>query len=217
MARATQRKKGDRPESAVLLPDFSRELKLRASGLWPVAGVDEVGRGPLAGPVVAAAVILDPDRLPEGVRDSKALSAAARDAAFVRILRDALAVGIAFVPAAEIDAINILQASLAAMSRAVRALAQAPAFVLVDGNKLPQLPCPGEAIVKGDAKSTSIAAASIVAKVARDAAMRLLDEKHPAYGFAQNAGYPVAAHRAAIQEFGATPYHRMSFAPLRRP
>jgi ribonuclease HII len=209
MARATVKR------TAAPSPDFAREMELRAHGVWPVAGVDEVGRGPLAGPVAAAAVILDPKRLPEGLKDSKAMSAAAREAAFERILQNALAIGIAFVPASEIDRDNILRATLAAMSRAIAALALPPAFALIDGNRLPELPCPGEAVVKGDAKSVSIAAASIVAKVTRDAAMRHLDAVHPEYGFAQNAGYGVAKHLEALRRLGPTPFHRLSFAPAR--
>jgi ribonuclease HII len=204
-----------RQTAAAGRPDFTRETDLLARGLWPVAGVDEVGRGPLAGPVAAAAVVLNPARLPVGLNDSKAMSAAAREAAFERIMNEALAVAIAFVPAAEIDACNILQASLRAMSRSLAALALKPVFALIDGNKLPELACPGEAIIKGDAKSLSIAAASIVAKVARDDAMRRLGGLHPAYGFAQNAGYPTAKHLAALEKLGPTAYHRLSFKPLR--
>jgi ribonuclease HII len=197
-------------------PHFRVEKRLLKSGLWPVAGVDEVGRGPLAGPVAAAAVILDPDRLPEGVDDSKALSEKAREAAFERITGSALAIGVAFASAAEIDAMNIRQASLSAMARAVAALSILPRHVLVDGNDPPRLACPAEAIVKGDASCLSIAAASIVAKVMRDRQMRRLAELYPFYGFATNAGYATKEHRAAIALLGPTPYHRMSFAPMRK-
>jgi len=197
-------------------PHFRSEKRLLREGRWPVAGVDEVGRGPLAGPVAAAAVILDPDRLPEGVDDSKALSEKAREAAFERIAGSALAIGVAFASAAEIDAMNIRQASLAAMARAVAALSILPRHVLVDGNDPPRLACPAEAIVKGDASCLSIAAASIVAKVMRDRQMRRLAAVYPSYGFATNAGYATKEHRAAIALLGPTPYHRMSFAPLRK-
>jgi len=196
-------------------PDFRIEGRLRRQGVWPVAGVDEVGRGPLAGPVAAAAVILDPMRLPSGVDDSKALGARERDAAFEMILATAHAVSVAFVTPAEIDAMNIRRASLAAMSRAVAGLSQAPAFVLVDGRDPPTLPCPCRAIVKGDGLAMSIAAASIVAKVARDAMMRRLASVYPGYGFETNAGYAARRHLDALRRIGPTPAHRLSFAPLR--
>jgi len=179
-------------------PHFEIESGLRAGGVWPIAGVDEVGRGPLAGPVAAAAVILDPLRLPEGVDDSKALSARARETAFEAIMASALAVGVAFVPAAEIDATDIRKAALAAMSRAVAGLALPPAYALVDGRDLPALPCEGRAIVKGDTTSLSIAAAAIVAKVARDRMMRRLAALYPQYGFETNAGYGSRRHLEAL-------------------
>lgn len=197
-------------------PDFSAENESRRKKLWPVAGVDEVGRGPLAGPVCAAAVILDPDNIPDGLNDSKAMTPKAREMAFARIIESALATSFAFVTAAEIDAADIRKASLRAMERAVAGLFVPPAFVLVDGRDLPDLPCPGAAIVKGDAKSLSIAAASIVAKVARDGLMRRLAEEYPAYGFETNAGYGSPRHLAALAGLGPTPCHRMSFSPLRR-
>ena len=200
---------------AAATPDFSIEERLRLAGVWPVAGVDEVGRGPLAGPVAAAAVILDPDNLPEGVNDSKVLNAAMREAAFASIMARARAVGVAFVSAEEIDATDIRKAALTAMSRAVAALAIKPAHVLVDGRDLPVLSSPGEAIVKGDALSLSIAAASIVAKVVRDNAMKRLAALHPDFGFDTNVGYGVERHLLALSEFGPTPFHRMSFSPLR--
>jgi ribonuclease HII len=196
-------------------PDFRIEGRLYRQGVWPVAGVDEVGRGPLAGPVVAAAVILDPARLPGAVDDSKALSQKQREAAFERILQSALAVSVAFVTPAEIDAMNIRQASLAAMARAVAGLSRPPAFVLVDGSDPPRLRCPCRAIVKGDASTLSIAAASIVAKVARDAMMRRLAALYPEYGFESNVGYGAPRHLDALRESGPTPAHRLSFAPLR--
>jgi ribonuclease HII len=195
--------------------DFSRETQAISTGFWPLAGIDEVGRGPLAGPVVAAAVILDPGKVPAGLADSKALSAARREALFDKIAGTALAIGIASVTAAEIDAINIRQATLQAMTRAVAALPLAPLKVLVDGNDPPSLPCPCEAIVKGDALVASIAAASIIAKVTRDAMMARLAQLYPAYGFAGHVGYGTAVHRAAIQEHGPCPEHRYSFAPVK--
>jgi len=196
-------------------PDYQHEIDLRRRGVWPVAGVDEVGRGPLAGPVVAAAVILDPENLPAGVNDSKALSAKQRDAAFDLIMTRALAVGLASVTAAEIDTLNIRQASLAAMARAVGTLALTPAYVLVDGRDRPPLSCPSSPIIKGDSISLSIAAASIVAKVTRDGMMRQLASLYPDYGFETNAGYAAKRHLAALNAIGPTPVHRFSFAPLR--
>jgi ribonuclease HII len=195
--------------------DFRRETLAIARGLWPLAGVDEVGRGPLAGPVVAAAVILDPAAVPMGLDDSKKLSAARRAVLFDAIAEGALAVSIASVTAAEIDVLNIRQATLLAMRRAVAGLALTPAFVLVDGNDPPALPSPCEAIIGGDGLVASIAAASIVAKVARDAMMARLGERHPAYGFSSHVGYGTAAHRAAILAHGPCPEHRYSFAPVK--
>lgn len=181
-----------------------------------MAGVDEAGRGPLAGPVAAAAVILDPDDLPEGVDDSKALSADEREVLFERVVAKALAIGIGFGPPREIDRLNIRQATFAAMRRAVDALAVRPDQVLVDGNDLPaRLGPSGEAIVGGDATCLSIAAASILAKVARDRLMVRLDGVHPGYGFARHKGYATAVHIAALRERGPCPAHRMSFAPCR--
>jgi ribonuclease HII len=196
-------------------PDFRLEAQLRRQGVWPVAGVDEVGRGPLAGPVAAAAVILDPKKLPSGLDDSKALTQKQREAAFEQIMAQAFAVSVAFVTPAEIDAINIRQASLAAMVRAVAGLSLAPAYVLVDGSDPPRLSCPCRTIVKGDAIALSISAASIVAKVARDAMMRRLGALYPAYGFETNVGYAAKRHLDALREVGPSPVHRMSFSPLR--
>jgi ribonuclease HII len=196
-------------------PDFRLEARLHRQGVWPVAGVDEVGRGPLAGPVTAAAVILDPKKLPRSLDDSKALNQKQREEAFERIMAQALAVSVAFVTPAEIDAINIRQASLAAMTRAVAGLSLAPAFVLVDGSDPPRLSCPCRAIVKGDALALSISAASIVAKVARDAMMRRLGALYPAYGFETNVGYAAKRHLDALRVVGPSPVHRMSFSPLR--
>ncbi|MBI3274962.1 MAG: ribonuclease HII [Methylocystis sp.] len=196
-------------------PPFGLERRSRREGCWPVAGVDEAGRGPLAGPVAAAAVILDPARLPHGVDDSKALTATQREAAFETIVTRALAVGVAFASAGEIDGSDIRKASLLAMARAIAGLSVRPQLVLVDGRDLPDLPCPGQAIVKGDAASLSIAAASIVAKVTRDRLMRHLATLYPGYGFEANAGYATKSHLQALTALGPTPFHRMSFAPLR--
>lgn len=205
------------PQKPTTVPDFVREKRLRKRGLWPVAGIDEVGRGCLAGPVAAAAVILDPTDIPDGLNDSKCLAAPVREELYEEILTRALAVSFAFVSAAMIDRINIRQASLMAMRRALAALAVVPRFVLVDGNDLPgDLACPGEAIVSGDGLSASIAAASIVAKVARDRLMARLCAAHPAYGFGRHVGYATQEHLAAIARHGPSPYHRLSFAPLRQ-
>lgn len=204
------------PKPPRTVPDFSAEAELRQKKLWPVAGVDEVGCGPLAGPVCAAAVILDPANIPDGLNDSKAMTPKSREIAFARIVESAQAVSFAFVTAAEIDATDIRKAALKAMAQAVAGLSIAPAYALVDGRALPSLPCPGSAIVKGDARSLSIAAASIVAKVTRDGLMRRLAEEYPGYGFETNAGYGSPRHLAALAALGPTPYHRMSFAPLRR-
>ena len=194
---------------------FHRETKAIAEGLWPLAGVDEVGRGPLAGPVVAAAVVLDPQTVPEGLDDSKNLTPARRNELFALIAESALAIGVASATAAEIDAINIRQATLLAMRRAVAALALPPAFVLVDGSDPPTLACPAESVIGGDAQIASIAAASIVAKVTRDAMMARLCARYPAYGFSLHAGYGTPRHRAALQAHGPCPEHRYSFAPVK--
>ncbi|MFV0473643.1 MAG: ribonuclease HII [Pikeienuella sp.] len=192
-------------------PDYSFEQDAPAG---PVAGVDEVGRGPWAGPVVAAAVILDPARIPEGLNDSKKLSAKRREA-LMAALEDAAEIGLGAASVEEIDRLNILQASFLAMRRALAALPRAPGFALIDGNRvLPGLPCPAEAVVKGDGRSLSIAAASIAAKVTRDALMAELAKAHPEYGWERNAGYGVAAHRAALLAHGVTPHHRRSFRPI---
>ena len=180
------------------------------------AGVDEVGRGPLAGPVVAAAVILDPARPIAGLKDSKQLSERKREALAAQIRSDALAWALGRAEVEEIDAINILQASLLAMQRAVAALSLAPELVLVDGNHCPRLACPAQAIVKGDSLVPAISAASILAKVSRDREMLDLDARYPGYGLAQHKGYPSKAHLAALQTLGASPVHRRSYAPVRR-
>lgn len=194
---------------------FDVERELIAQGFGFVAGIDEVGRGPLAGPVCVAAVILDPQNLPNGLDDSKKLSAKRRRALAEEIYASALAISVAMAPAAEVDALNIRGATLTAMARAARALSLAPAFALIDGRDAPPLNCPARALVNGDAISMSIAAASIVAKVARDNLMQRLDRLYPVYGFAAHAGYGTAAHLAALKLHGPCPEHRRSFAPVR--
>ena len=179
-------------------------------------GVDEAGRGPLAGSVVAAAVILDPAQTIDGLNDSKKLSAKRRDALAVEIRRKALAWAIAEASVEEIDRLNILQASLLAMRRAVDALAIRPSQALIDGNRCPVLACPTQAIVGGDGKVASIAAASILAKTFRDAQMLELHGLYPQYGFDRHMGYPTAAHRAALEQHGVSPVHRRSYAPVAR-
>jgi ribonuclease HII len=179
-----------------------------------IAGVDEAGRGPLAGPVVAAAVILDPSRPITGLRDSKSLSPQRRASLALAIRERSLAWAIGIADVAEIDAVNILQATLRAMRRAVEALDVTPVEALVDGNVLPRLPCPARAIVKGDRDVVAISAASIIAKTARDAMLEDLDGLYPGYGFAQHKGYPTPAHLEALARLGACPAHRRSFAPV---
>lgn len=180
------------------------------------AGVDEAGRGPLAGPVVVAAVILDPTHPIAGLDDSKKLSEKKREALYPLIVERALAYCIVAVEAAEIDRLNIFQATMAGMSRAVAGLSVMPQQALVDGNKLPKdLPCPGRAIVGGDALEPAISAASILAKVTRDHLMMTLDARYPGYGFAVHKGYPTPAHLAALQRLGPCAEHRRSFAPVR--
>jgi ribonuclease HII len=179
------------------------------------AGVDEVGRGPLAGPVVTAAVILDPARIPSGLADSKALKPAAREALFEVILRDAAAVSVASASAARIDAMNIRAATLWAMGRAVAGLSLRPGLVLVDGRDVCPSDAPCRAIIGGDGLEPAISAASIVAKVLRDRLMTRLGQAYPAYGFGQHAGYGTRAHLAALAAHGPCPEHRRSFAPLK--
>ena len=181
-----------------------------------VAGVDEAGRGPLAGPVAVAAVILHPDRPVEGLGDSKALSPLRRERLAPLIRAHALAWHVEWVWPEEIDRLNILHATMAGMSRALRALDPAPVRALLDGNRLPRdLPCPCEALVKGDAREPSIMAASILAKVARDQYMRELDQRWPGYGFALHKGYPTPEHVEALRRLGPCEQHRRSFAPVR--
>jgi ribonuclease HII len=178
-----------------------------------VCGVDEAGRGPLAGPVVAAAVMLDARRVPAGLADSKKLAPARREE-LARALAICAQIGVGAASVAEIDRLNILQATLLAMRRAVAALPHPPDHALVDGNRLPDLPCPASAIVRGDERIASIAAASIVAKVVRDRLMRLLARRYPVYRWENNKGYGTADHLAALARFGASRHHRLSFAPV---
>jgi len=183
-----------------------------ASGL--IAGVDEVGRGPLAGDVVTAAVILDPTKPIVGLNDSKKLSEKKREALFDEIKEKALYYSIARASAQEIDEINILQATMLAMYRAVDGLEVTPGFVYVDGNRLPQWPYKAEAVVQGDGKIPEISAASILAKVTRDREVLVFDEQYPGYGFASHKGYPTKQHLEALSRLGATPLHRKSFKPV---
>ena len=197
------------PETPTLDPTLDIENSIPGV----IAGIDEAGRGPLAGPVVAAAVILDPATKPDGLRDSKKLSEKRREA-LAEALWDCAHVGVGMAEVEEIDRINILQATLAAMARAEAALAVAPDACLVDGNAHPPLRAPAHLIVKGDAKSYSIAAASIIAKVTRDRIMRDLAKDFPEYAWEKNKGYGAKAHREALEKFGPTPHHRKSFAPI---
>lgn len=181
-----------------------------------VCGVDEAGRGPLAGPVCAAAVILDPQRPIPGLKDSKRLSAANRIRLADEIRRHALAWSVAWASVEEIDRLNILNASLLAMQRAVEALSMPPTLVLVDGNRCPPLAVPARAIVRGDVLEPAISAASILAKTERDKEMRRLADIYPQYGFERHAGYPTPKHLAALERHGPCPVHRLSFGPVRR-
>ena len=187
--------------------------------IW-ICGVDEAGRGPLVGAVVAGAVVLDPENPIEGLKDSKKLTAARREYLYEQIIQKAKAWGIGEASPAEIDDINILQATMLAMRRAVEDLTNRlgawPDKALIDGNRCPELPIATEAIIKGDAKEPAISAASILAKVTRDRQMQILNQRHPQYGFAQHMGYPTEAHFAALREYGACAEHRKSFSPVRR-
>ena len=187
--------------------------------IW-VCGVDEAGRGPLVGAVVAGAVVLDPNNPIEGLKDSKKLTAARREYLYEQIMEKAKAWGVGEASPLEIDQINILQATMLAMRRAIEDLTTRlgtwPDKALIDGNRCPELPIAAEAIVKGDAKEPAISAASIVAKVTRDRQMMSLHELHPEYGFAQHMGYPTEAHFAALKQYGACDQHRRSFSPVRR-
>ncbi len=195
------------------MPDFTLEQAARQAHSGLVAGLDEAGRGPWAGPVVASAVILDERCAPADLDDSKRLGAAAREALFDRIRASAL-VGVGIVDVATIDRINILQASLRAMQIAFAALPEPPACALIDGNRAPDLACPALACIGGDARSASIAAASIIAKVTRDRLMCALHERFPDYGWARNKGYGTREHARALTHHGVTIHHRRSFAPV---
>ncbi len=200
-------------EEPVIRPSFRRERAALKRGVFPVAGCDEAGRGPLAGPVVAAAVILDPKRIPRGLNDSKKLTAQAREALYEKILASA-EVAVAFGSTDRIDRDNILQASLWALAQAVKALPCRPQLVFVDGNKRIDVACDCVAVISGDALVLSIAAASIVAKVTRDRLMARLGLAHPGYGFERHMGYSVPEHFAALARLGPTVHHRRSFAPV---
>jgi len=195
-------------------PDFAFETIARDRGFLTICGVDEVGRGPLAGPVTAAAVVLDPDNIPEGLNDSKKLTAKRR-AALAEAIHACADVSIAHATVEEIDDLNILRASHLAMTRAIDGLAEKADFALIDGNMIPRdLTTPAQTIIKGDARSVSISAASIVAKISRDAIMVDLAQQHPGYSWETNAGYGSAAHLSALRNLGVTPHHRRSFKPV---
>lgn len=194
-------------------PNVTRQL----GSDYVIAGVDEAGRGPLAGPVVVAAVILDPARVIRGLNDSKQLAEAEREKLYGRIVERALAFSVIFVERDEIDAINIFQATMIGMTRALMGLAVTPTMALVDGNRLPRtLPCTGRAVIGGDATEPAISAASILAKVSRDRHMKALDLLHPGYGFAKHKGYGVPEHLDALNRLGPCDAHRRSFAPVKR-
>jgi len=196
------------------MPDLTFEAAAKEQGYNSIAGVDEVGRGPLCGPVTAAAVILDPDRIPDGLRDSKKLTDRKRRQLYTQIMETAV-VGVAHASVAEIDEMNIIQASHLAMVRAIECLPVAADFALIDGNRAPKkMIIPSTCVVKGDDRSLSIAAASIVAKITRDDLMLELDAQFPGYGWAKNAGYPTKEHLVALKSLGVTPHHRRSFRPV---
>ena len=197
----------------ILRPSFRRERRVLNNGIFPIAGCDEAGRGPLAGPVVAAAVILDPARIPRGLNDSKKLEAAARERLYEKICASAQ-VAVAFGSVERVDRDNILRASLWALARAVKALPVRPRLVFVDGNNRIDCGCDCQAVVSGDALIASIAAASIVAKVTRDRLMKRLGLAHPGYGFERHMGYSVPEHFEALARLGPTIHHRRSFAPV---
>ena len=198
----------------ILTPDYSLETSALSRGARVIAGVDEVGRGPLAGPVTAAAVILDASRIPNGLNDSKKLTAKRREALSEEL--EAVAhISVAHASVEEIDSLNILRASHLAMERAVEGLPVTPDYLLIDGNLIPRgLSIPSEAVVRGDARSFSIAAASIVAKLCRDRIMWDLAQHYPGYGWETNMGYPSKSHRLALENLGVTPHHRRSFKPV---
>jgi ribonuclease HII len=195
-------------------PDFSFELAAKAQGFSCVCGIDEAGRGPWAGPVVAAAVILDPQNIPSGLNDSKKLKEDQRERLFAEIMSSAI-IGVGIGDEARIDRDNILATTLWVMAEAFQNLSETPHYALVDGNRTPQLSCRVQTIISGDARSLSIAAASIVSKVTRDRIMVALDREFPGYGFARHKGYGTAFHHAALLELGPCIHHRKSFAPIR--
>ena len=197
------------------MPHYIYESRLLKTMAGPICGVDEAGRGPLAGPVVAAAVILDRKRIPKGLNDSKLLSEKHREELYPRILEMAVAVGVGEASVGEIDLVNIRQATHLAMARAVRALSVAAEFALVDGNDPPALPCRCDTLVGGDGLSVSIAAASIIAKVTRDRLMVALHDQHPGYNWRSNKGYGTPEHCAGLKAHGVTLHHRQSFSPIR--
>ncbi len=204
------------PRRRFFVPIANGELFTGQTSARLIAGVDEVGRGPLAGDVVAAAVILDPNKPVFGLRDSKQLSEKRRETLALEIRSNALAWSVARAGVAEIDALNILQASLLAMRRAVESLTTQPEYVLVDGSRLPVWKYASEAVVKGDDRVAEIAAASILAKVQRDSELVALDDEYPGYGLARHKGYPTRQHLLALRELGVTPIHRRSFGPVRK-
>jgi ribonuclease HII len=212
-ARAKAKAKRLALKAAIVRPSFRRERRALNSGIFPIAGCDEAGRGPLAGPVVAAAVILDPARIPRGLNDSKKLDAEAREALYEKIVATAQ-VSIAFGSIERIDRDNILRASLWALARAVKALPVRPKMVFVDGNMKIDCGCDCEAVISGDALVLSVAAASIVAKVTRDRLMGRIGLAYPGYGFERHMGYSVPEHCAALKRLGPTPHHRKFFAPV---
>ncbi len=195
-------------------PTFELELAERDLGRWPIAGIDEAGRGPWAGPVVAAAVMLNPSNIPPGIDDSKALDEDGRDVIFRRIVESGAIIATGIADVERIDRDNILNATFWAMSEAFRTLAGKPRLVIVDGNRAPRLGCETRTIVKGDAKCLSIAAASIVAKVTRDRMMIAFDRDHPGYGFARHKGYGTPEHKEALARLGVCALHRRSFRPI---
>lgn len=210
-----EKNKAGPPTGVIALapPNFRRERALLKRGLWPVAGCDEAGRGPLAGPVVAAAVVLNPNRIPRGIDDSKRLTAEQREKLFDKICATS-AFAVAFASPARIDRDNILRASLWALSRAVRALPEAPLHVFVDGRDRIDVPCDCEAVIGGDGIVLSVAAASIIAKVTRDRLMIALAQDCPGYGFEQHKGYAVPEHLEALDRLGPSAHHRTFFAPV---
>lgn len=195
-------------------PTFELEATELALGRRPIAGIDEAGRGPWAGPVVAAAVILDPDNIPSGIDDSKALDEEGREVAYRRIVESGAIIATGIADVGRIDRDNILNATLWAMSEATRGLTRKPKLAIVDGNRAPRLACETRTIVKGDAKCLSIAAASIVAKVTRDRLMIALEREYPGYGFARHKGYGTPEHKDALGRLGVCPLHRRSFRPI---